>query len=117
MAYTYTQQRNELSTPNDITYNFCQLSVDSQKEYITDWLLSSFPKSDIRDTLIKYISRLETRVEDMFYHKDKECVIFYFQIYNCISKQSHYKRICRCDVSKKQIPVRFQIINFLSQIK
>jgi len=85
---------------SDITSDFCRLTLESSKEETLEWLRSNFPESEPRATLIAYLSRPEHRVEDKFYHKDKECVIFYFQVYNRRSEQSHCKQISLRTASK-----------------
>lgn len=80
----------------EITSKFCQLTLKSSKKQTLEWLWTNFPASTTRDHLIKFLSHSEHIVEDKFYHKDKECVIFYFQIYNCKTKRSCYKRISLC---------------------
>lgn len=77
----------------EITSQFCLLTLKSPKEQTLEWLRSNFPSSEERNILIQYLSRSEHIVEDKFYHKEKEGVIFYFQVYNRKTKRSCYKRI------------------------
>jgi hypothetical protein len=70
----------------NILVGFCRLEITSPKGEIIEWMSDNFQKSEIRDTLISYLSKKEIKVVDKFYHKDREFVIFYFQVYNRKSK-------------------------------
>jgi hypothetical protein len=76
----------------DIVSEFCLLNPVS-KEDVAEWLTTNFPNCDAKRYLLSSLSNNDVKIEDKFYHKDEENVIFYFQLYNMRTRRSFTKRI------------------------
>lgn len=76
----------------EITILFSRLNVSSVEDTL-DWLRKNFAECPIRDSLIEFLSREEIILKEKFYHKERDCVIFYFTVYNKKTKRRSNKRI------------------------